>query len=100
MRKFKDEELKAREIIGKMIDEYTAYLTEEGKKEEGDPIMLEGITNTGYYANIMVNPADVIPILLRWDYPVFLITGAEIPDGMWKELGDKIGLEAVTSIDI
>ena len=65
-----------------------------------DPIMIEGETRTGYYCRLMVDPRDIAPILLKYDYPTYRILEDDAPDQMWYDLGEKLGLASVTSFDL
>ena len=91
------------ERVNQMISDYRTII--EGitlLKEDAtpDPILIEGETKTGYYCQLMVDPRDVAPILLKYDYPVCRILGEEPPHQMWLDLGEKFGLDSVTSFDL
>lgn len=97
----KREELEgAVSLVNKAIREERKRLEEIAKTEEGSPIMVEGETTTGYYCQLMVDPKDVVKILLEYDYPVWRILGEDYPDEMWEDLGRKFGLETVASFDL
>lgn len=67
---------------------------------EQSPIMLEGTTSTGYYAQIMVNPREAAQVLLDYQYPVWKVLEEEAPIGMWDRLAEIYGLDTVSSVDL
>lgn len=84
-------------------DEIAAYENELRKIRDGqdqDPIMVEGETKTGYYCQLMVDPAKAARIMLDYDYPKYKILGDDAPEEMWQALADEYGLDSVSSIDL
>ena len=75
-------------------------LEEIARTEEGEPILVEGETTTGYYCQLMVDPKDVAKILLEYDYPVWRVLEEDASDAMWDDLGRKFGLKTVCSVDL
>ena len=101
---YTNEELEhAREIINQKIsDERTKLEAFTLLKPDAtpDPVCIEGETETGYYCQLMVDPRDCAPILLKHNYPVFKVLHEDFEDEMWEELGRKFGLATVTSVDL
>lgn len=99
----KEELNNAREIINQKIsDERTKLeaLTLLKPDATPDPILIEGETEIGYYCQMMVNPCDCAPILLKHDYPIYKVLQEDFPEEMWEELGRKFGIKTVTSVDL
>lgn len=90
----------ARAVMNATIDEYRSKLETVAKTKEGDPILVEGETSAGYYCQMMVDPAEVAEILVRWDYPLYQTLEEEAPQGMWDELAEHFGLKAVSSFEL
>ena len=90
----------ARAVVNAAIDEYRKSLETVAKTKEGDPILVEGETSAGYYCQMMVDPAEVAEILVRWDYPLYRTLEEEAPQGMWDELAEHFGLEGVSSFEL
>lgn len=91
------------ERVNELISDYRTIL--EGitlLKEDAcpSPIMIEGETRTGYYCQLMVDPREVAPILLKYEWPTWHILGDEAPEEMWYDLGEKFGLASVSSFDL
>lgn len=103
MRKLTDKEEKARETIAQAISDYRTGLeaiTLVKDDVDLDPILVEGRTHADYYCHLMVDPKDVAPILLQYDYPVFAVLKEEPPQAMWDDLAAKFGLRSVDSFDL
>lgn len=103
MRKLTPEEESARETIAQVISDYRTVLeaiTLLKADDCPDPILIEGETRTGYFCQMMVDPREVAPILLEYNYPVWLALGEDFPDAMWEELGEHFGLASVSSVDL
>jgi hypothetical protein len=93
----------AREIINQKIsDERTKLEAFTLLKPDATPeqILIEGETEMGYYCQIMVDPRDCAPILLKYDYPIYKVLQEEFPEGMWEELGRKFGIKTIMSVDL
>lgn len=91
------------ERVREMISDYRTIL--EGitlLKEDAtpDPVLIEGETRKGYYCQLMVDPREIAQILLNYNYPVCRILDDEAPEAMWRDLGEKFGLDSVTSFDL
>ena len=67
---------------------------------ENDPIMVEGVTITGYHCDMMVDPKEVARIVLKYDFPVWKVLEEDAPEKMWVELGETFGLKIVTGFDL
>lgn len=89
-----------RAVVNAAIDEYRKSLETVAKTKEGDPILVEGETSAGYCCQMMVDPAEVAEILVRWDYPLYEILEEDAPQGMWDELAEHFGLNAVSSFEL
>jgi hypothetical protein len=103
MRKLSPEEEQARETIAQVISDYRTVLEAITLLKADDcpsPILIEGETRAGYYCQMMVDPREVAPILLRYNHPVWLALGEDSPDAMWEELGEHFGLASVSSVDL
>lgn len=101
---YSEEELSnARDIINQKIsDERTKLEAFTLLKPDAtpNPILIEGETEMGYYCQMMVDPRDCAPILLKHDYPIYKVLQEEYPDEMWEELGRKFGIKTVTCVDL
>lgn len=95
-----DEIVKATEIVNKQIEKYREQLQKIAKTECGEPVMVEGETKTGYYCQLMVDPAKAAKIMLDHDYPTYATLWQDAPDKMWQALADEYGLDSVSSIDL
>ena len=96
-----DEIVKATEIVNKQIKKYREQLQKIAKTECGnEPVMVEGETKTGYYCQLMVDPAKAAKIMLDYDYPTYSCLMQDAPDAMWQALADEYGLDSVSSIDL
>lgn len=87
-------------VVNEAISKERQRLLEISKKEEQDPICLEGETSAGYYCQLMVDPKDVAKILLDYDFPLYSVLNEDAPDMMWEDLGRKYGIKTVCSVDI
>ena len=87
-------------VVNLAIDDRRKELEAIAKDKEGDPILVEGATSAGYYVHMMVDPAEVAEILVRWDYPLYQILEEDAPQEMWDELAEHFGLETVSSFDL
>lgn len=93
----------ARDIINQKIsDERTKLEAFTLLKPDATPhpVCVEGETETGYYCQMMVDPRDIAPILLRHDFPIYKVLGEEFPDELWQDLGHKLGLATVNGVDL
>ena len=88
------------DVVNAAIRKYREELEKLVNGEENEPILIEGETSTGFYCQMMVDPKHVAKIILSYDYPILRILGEEAPDEMWEELGQKFGLEVVSSFDL
>ncbi len=88
------------EIVNAAIREKEAAYIKISQIDEQDPVMLEGRTRTGYECQMMVDPQEVAKIFLEYGYHVWNILGEEAPIGMWDELAEHFGLDAVGSVDL
>lgn len=68
--------------------------------DEESPILVEGNTVTGHYAQTHADPKDIAKILLEYDYAMYRILGDDAPDGMWNDIARLVGFESVSSVDI
>ena len=101
MRKLTTEEKRAQETINLAISEYRTILEAITlSKDDCDPTLIEGETCAGYFCHLMVDPKEIAPILLKYDYPVFAILEEESPQAMWDELAEHFGLSRVNSFDL
>lgn len=87
-------------LVNEQIKKETLVLEKCAKDDEQSPIMLEGETTKGYYCQMMVDPKEIAPIMLKYDYPIYHTLGEDAPSGMWTELATHFGLENVTSVDL
>lgn len=69
-------------------------------EEEGDPVMLEGETTTGYAVRVLADPAKVAKIMLSHWYPLYKILEEDAPDEMWKELARMVDVAIVFAVDL
>lgn len=96
----KSELAKAVAIVNKAIQNETIRLTEIANTEEGDPILVEGETSTGYQCQLMVDPQGCARIALQYDFPTYKILEEDFPEDMWKAFSQEYGLGAVSSVDL
>ena len=87
-------------LVQAAIRDEEARLEKIAHEGEQSPIMLEGTTSTGYYAQIMVNPREAAQVLLDYQYPVWKVLEEDAPIGMWDRLADIYGLDTVSSVDL
>lgn len=83
--------------IRKWCEKYESVANEN---EQDHPIMVEGETTTGYFCQLMVNSQEVAKIFVDYDYALYRVLGEDAPDTMWENLGRKVGLERVCSVDL
>ena len=91
------------ERVNQMISDYRTKIEAITLLKEDaspNPITVEGETKAGYYCCLMVDPRDVAPVLLKYDYPIYRILGEDAPNQMWRELGEQFGLAEVSSFDL
>ena len=103
MRKLTTEEKDAVEVVNQLISDYRTIIEGVTLVKEDidcDPIMIEGETSAGYCCQMMVDPKDVAPILLEYNYPVYAVLEEEPPMAMWDALAAKFGLASVDSVDL
>ena len=55
----------AKKLINDEIAAYENKLCEIRDGQEQEPVLLEGETTTGHYCQMMVDPAEAAPVLLR-----------------------------------
>lgn len=99
-KQLEDELLTAARLVREAISGYREKLEQAAKTEEGDPIMVEGVTTAHYDCQLMVDPKDVARIILEYDYPTYHILGEEAPIEMWEALGRRFGLLRVSGFDL
>ena len=103
MRKLTTEEKDAVEVVNQLISDYRTIIEGVTLVKEDidcDPIMIDGETSAGYFCRMMVDPKDVAPILLEYDYPIYAVLEEEAPRAMWDALAAKFGLASVSSFDL
>lgn len=87
-------------LVNEAIITETKRLNEISSREEQDPIMVEGETETGYPCQLMADPKNVAKIYLRYEYPTWNILNLDAPDEMWRELACEFGLKTVYMVDL
>lgn len=92
--------LKAIEIVQAEICRCREEYEEIARTEEGDPVMLEGMTTTRHDCHLLVDPKIVAKVFLKYDYPVWNTLGDDAPTAMWDELADIFGLGDVYHVDL
>lgn len=103
MRKFTKDEQDAIDKVNQLISDYRTQIeaiTLVKDDIDMDPVLLTGETATGHACQMMVDPRQIAPILLDFDYPVYRILSDEVPYGMWEALATEFGLESVDSFDL
>lgn len=102
MRVLNEEDKSARDKVKKMIEDYRSELESYAKagEDDNDPVLLEGETSTGYCVQLFVDPREIVPILLKYDYPTYSVLDEDYPEGMWEDLGRKFGLDSIISVDL
>ena len=91
------------ERVQQLISDYRTQLEAITLLKSDDcpePVMVEAETSTGYYCQLMVDPRHIAPILLKYDYPTYRVLEDDAPHDMWRELGEELGVEIVTSFDL
>lgn len=87
-------------IVREAIAAEEARLMRIVNSDEEHPVLLEGDTSTGNYAQTMADPARVARIMLNYDYPLYKILEEDAPQEMWNELARMVGLKNVGSVDL
>lgn len=98
-----NESKKALELVKQAIsDRRTVFEAITLLKEDAtpEPVMVEAETRTGHYCQMMVDPREIAPIILKYDYPIYKVLEEEPPQRMWYELAEKLGVDVVTSFDL
>lgn len=103
MSKDKTKDERAIELVNQKIAYRRAMLksfTELKDDAEPDPVFVDAQTATGQCCQLMVDPRDIAPILLKYDYPMYDVLGEVGPNEMWQELAQKFGVGIVISFDL
>ena len=87
-------------IVREAINAEENRLKGIANSEENDPVMLEGETSTGYYAQMLVGSAKAAKIMLDYQYPLYKVLQEDAPQGMWDELARMTGLYSVCTVDL
>lgn len=92
--------LKAIEIVQAEIRKCREEYEEIARTEEGDPVLLEGMTTTRHDCHLLVDPQVVAKVFVKYDYAVWSTLGDDAPIAMWDELADIFGLGEVYHVDL
>lgn len=87
-------------LVNAEIEAVRKRLEDISQTEEASPILVEGETSAGYFAQIMASPSEVAKIMLKYDYHFWNILEQDAPDNMWLDIAEMVGLESVSSVDI
>ena len=87
-------------IVKEAINSEEARLKQLAADTEADPVMLEGETSARFDVQMMVEPAVVAKIMLKYEYPVYKVLEEDAPQAMWDELAEMVGLGEVYGVDI
>ncbi len=88
------------EMVKAEIDKQTKYYEKIASTDNQTPVMLDGVTTTGYNCGVMVDPKEVAKVFLDYDYPACLVLDNEPSSDMWYTLARKLGLDEVCGVDI
>ena len=86
--------------VQKEIRKWREKYESVAKTEEQNPIMVESETTAGYFCQLMVNPQEVAKIFIDYDYALYRVLSEDASDAMWEDLGRKLGLEHVCSVEL
>ena len=86
--------------VNAAIAQKTERFEEIVRTEEQEPILLEGETRTGYLVKTLIDPGIAAKVMLRYDCPAYLVLGEDLPQGMWNELAEIVGLETVSFVEL
>jgi len=87
-------------LVNAEIEAARKRLEDISQAKEADPVLVEGETREGYYAQAMVNPNEIAKLMLKYDYHVWDTLEEEAPNGMWLDIAEMVGLEEVASVGI
>ena len=87
-------------IVKAAIDAEETRLKQLAADPEADPVMLEGETSARFDVQMMVEPAIIAKIMLKYEYPVYKVLEEDAPQAMWDELAEMVGLGEVYGVDI
>lgn len=87
-------------VVKAEIDKKTKYYEKIASTDNQTPVMLDGVTTTGYNCGVMVDPKEVAKVFLDYDYPACLVLDNEPSSDMWDTLARKFGLDEVYGVDI
>lgn len=68
--------------------------------DEAEPVLVEGVTSTDHYCQLMADPKDIAKIFLDYQYPTWKILEEEAPQGMWEDIARLYGLANICSVDL
>ena len=68
--------------------------------DDAEPVLVEGITSTDHYCQLMADPKDIAKIFLDYQYPTWKILDEDAPQGMWEDIARLYGLANVCSVDL
>ena len=89
----------ARRVIRQAIDEKRSKYEEVANDDEADAVLLEGITSTGHYCQMMVSSQIIAKIYLKYNYAEDMIISGVANKTMWEEIADTFGVKEVESVD-
>lgn len=87
-------------LVNAEIEAVRKRLEDISMAEEASPILVEGETSAGYYAQTMVSPSEIAKIMLKYDYHFWNTLEQDAPDEMWRNIAEIVGLESVSGVDI
>jgi len=87
-------------LVSEECEARRKYLEEISRTEEAHPIMVEGETTTGCYAQIMADPSKIAKIMLDYDFPLYNTLEEKVSPDMWRDIARLVGLEYLRFVDM
>lgn len=92
--------LDAVRIVNAAIEIEAAKLHRIVESDENDYVLLEGETSKGYLVKMMIDPKNIVWIMLNYNYPVYKVLDQDAPSNMWGDIAELVGLESVCDVDL
>lgn len=87
-------------LVRQAVDAEQKRLEGIARTEEASPVMVEGNTASGYFAQTMADPAIVAKVMLKHNSPLWKVLEEDYPQEMWDELAEIVGLDSVSGVDL
>ena len=96
----KENLLEAVKLVQKAIEAERKKYEKIADNYDASPVMVEGSTSAGYFAQTHADPSDIARIFTNYDYAMFRILEEDVPQGMWDDIARLVGFESVSCVDI